>query len=215
MEKAKQFEPHFITVYCSECERETTMQWDIEQDGFKAYCPYCGKRLMMCSYCDHLENCDYDKDTDTCRYNNPQKDGAENSERNNNKTAKGYVELEIPDCCVGTDNRVHCPLAWHTRFCSKNSPKGDMMTGADWLEVYKSGKRPNWCPIHTIPEIAGETYFTDEEYRILLSALSHERKVCKKVQEEGEGEIDLIRVMDSLELKIRNIQYKGKHNGKE
>ena len=49
--------------------------------------------------------------------------------------------------------------------------------------------------------------FTDEEYRILLSALSRERKVCEKVDAEGNGEVNLGRLMDSIEKKISRIQY--------
>lgn len=72
--KSKDWKPNLITVYCSECEREVTLQWDFEQDGYKSFCPYCGERLMMCSYCDHLEDCDYDQASDSCRYNRPAKE---------------------------------------------------------------------------------------------------------------------------------------------
>ena len=131
--------------------------------------------------------------------------------------AKGYVELEIPDCCIDQKGRAQCPLAWHTRFCSEHSPKGLKMTAGDWLEVYESGKRPDWCPIRPLTETSEnhrETHFTDAEYRLLLSALSRERKVCASVNDLS-GEVDLMRLMDSLERKIRVIQYKEIHHGKE
>lgn len=52
-------------------------------------------------------------------------------------------------------------------------------------------------------------YFTDDEYRILLSALSRERQVCEKVDAECGGEKNLSMIMDSIERKIKTIQYKG------
>lgn len=59
-----------VTEYCSECESEITMRWNIREDGMKAYCPVCGKRLMLCSMCAiRTTTCDYDNDTDTCFFN--------------------------------------------------------------------------------------------------------------------------------------------------
>lgn len=51
-------------------------------------------------------------------------------------------------------------------------------------------------------------YFTDDEYRILLSALSRERQVCEKVDAECKGKKNLTMIMDSIERKIKTIQYK-------
>ena len=51
-------------------------------------------------------------------------------------------------------------------------------------------------------------YFTDDEYRILLSALSRERQVCEKVDNECDGDKNLTMIMDSIERKIKAIQYK-------
>lgn len=64
-----------VTEYCPECESEVEMRWDVEKDGYKAYCPVCGERLMLCDECQHrtggerTEDCDYDGTTDTCRFN--------------------------------------------------------------------------------------------------------------------------------------------------
>lgn len=65
-----------ITEYCSNCETEVTMEWDVEMYGYKAYCPFCGKRLMLCDMCQHPNgeeqatgDCDYDSRTDTCKFN--------------------------------------------------------------------------------------------------------------------------------------------------
>lgn len=51
------------------------------------------------------------------------------------------------------------------------------------------------------------TYFTDSEYRILLKALSREREVCEKVDMDCGEEHKLIRIMNSIEKKIKDIQY--------
>lgn len=68
-----------VTEGCPSCEKEVTLRWDTVRDGLKAYCPYCGGRLMLCSECD--ECCDFDTQTDSCRYNPPPsesvKEGAE------------------------------------------------------------------------------------------------------------------------------------------
>lgn len=55
-----------------------------------------------------------------------------------------------------------------------------------------------------------QTYFTDQEYRLVLQALHRERMVCEKVDEESkckESEHVLSSLMDSIEGKIRHIQY--------
>ena len=58
-----------VTEYCPECETEVTMQWDVRELGYKAFCPHCGKRLMLCSECQFIDGCDYDSETDSCRFN--------------------------------------------------------------------------------------------------------------------------------------------------
>ena len=64
-----------VVEYCSNCENEVELLWDVELDGYKTYCPYCGKRLMLCDMCQHdkddnyTDNCDYCTETDTCKYN--------------------------------------------------------------------------------------------------------------------------------------------------
>ena len=63
-----------VTEWCPFCDREVEMKWDIEADGYKAYCPYCGERLMLCDECRHpggefCDKCDYNAETDTCKHN--------------------------------------------------------------------------------------------------------------------------------------------------
>ena len=65
-------EPVTVTEVCPHCESEITMEWDVKTRGHKAVCPVCGNRLMLCDECQHGEpghRCDYDSDTDTCRFN--------------------------------------------------------------------------------------------------------------------------------------------------
>lgn len=65
---------HIITEVCPNCETEVEMSWSIEAHGYKAYCPYCGERLMLCDEClypsgEYTDNCDYCTATDSCRFN--------------------------------------------------------------------------------------------------------------------------------------------------
>ena len=64
-------EENEITEVCPHCESEITMQWSVEESGYKAYCPVCGKRLMLCSAChdDTGDMCDYDIKTNSCKFN--------------------------------------------------------------------------------------------------------------------------------------------------
>lgn len=40
-----------VTEWCSECEYENEFAWDVNEYGYKAYCPHCGAVLMLCSEC--------------------------------------------------------------------------------------------------------------------------------------------------------------------
>lgn len=54
------------------------------------------------------------------------------------------------------------------------------------------------------------TIFTDQEYRLLLAALSREKEVCRKVDRESSGDVNLERLMDNISRKISGIQYSRK-----
>ncbi len=65
-----------VTEFCPHCENEIEMRWDTDRLGYKAFCPVCGNRLMLCDECRHggpdggpIGPCDYDHETDTCRFN--------------------------------------------------------------------------------------------------------------------------------------------------
>lgn len=60
-----------IIEVCPHCENEIEMQWDINKRVYKAFCPVCGKRLMLCSECMNsgAGGCDYNSKNDSCRFN--------------------------------------------------------------------------------------------------------------------------------------------------
>lgn len=65
-----------VTEYCSTCETEITVRWNPRKDGYMIYCPSCGERLMLCDECQRRNtgnvfagDCDYDFNTDSCRFN--------------------------------------------------------------------------------------------------------------------------------------------------
>ena len=68
-------EDQVVIEFCPECENEIEMKWDVSRLGYKAFCPICGSRLMLCDRCQHDKNdkylgdCDYCSDTDQCRHN--------------------------------------------------------------------------------------------------------------------------------------------------
>lgn len=64
-----------VVEFCPNCETEVEMQWDVKVSGYKAYCPHCGGRLMLCDACLHPDGeynvgkCDYCAQTDSCKHN--------------------------------------------------------------------------------------------------------------------------------------------------
>lgn len=67
---------YIVTEVCPHCQSEVKMRWNTDTDGYKAFCPMCGKRLMLCDECCHSENaggCDYDMTTDSCKHNKPER----------------------------------------------------------------------------------------------------------------------------------------------
>ena len=65
----------FVTEWCSECGQEVTFARNIKEGGYKAFCPNCGARLMLCDECQHrtggerIGDCDYCKANDSCMFN--------------------------------------------------------------------------------------------------------------------------------------------------
>ena len=54
---------YVVTEWCSNCEYESESHgWDTARDGFQAFCPHCGKQLMLCDQCKHspdYQGCDW------------------------------------------------------------------------------------------------------------------------------------------------------------
>lgn len=59
----------YVTEFCPHCETEQTISWDVTKRGYKAFCPSCGKELLLCSECDGSKecgHCDWSKETGCC-----------------------------------------------------------------------------------------------------------------------------------------------------
>ncbi len=112
-----------VTEFCPGCEREVILNWDIEQDGFRAFCPYCGERLMLCDECQHRDgepDCDYDSKTDSCRYNRKETRAVTNMEKIKNMSreelAKFLMQIDLgptPYCGRECAERCEgCAIEW-------------------------------------------------------------------------------------------------------
>jgi len=61
-----------VIEVCPHCSNEVEMRWNTKVSGLRAFCPFCGNRLMLCSECDGMiVGCDYDSDSDTCKFSRP------------------------------------------------------------------------------------------------------------------------------------------------
>lgn len=97
-----------VVELCPSCGTEIEMRWNVKTDGFKAFCPVCGNRLMLCDECMHRTgechcDCDYDSETDSCRFN-PKEKVQLTIAADNNKPA-----LKVGDICIycfdGSENK--------------------------------------------------------------------------------------------------------------
>lgn len=55
----QQFE---VCEVCPECGAENIMTWNVETEGYVAYCPHCGSKMMLCDECLHADDakvCDW------------------------------------------------------------------------------------------------------------------------------------------------------------
>ena len=43
---------NMVVEVCPHCENEIEMRWDTSTMGFRAFCPVCGNRLMLCDESD-------------------------------------------------------------------------------------------------------------------------------------------------------------------
>ena len=69
-ERRNQIQQYEVVEVCPECGAENVMQWDIEKDGYVAYCSHCGSKMMLCDECIHSDNapiCDWNPCNGCCR----------------------------------------------------------------------------------------------------------------------------------------------------
>lgn len=61
---------NMVVEVCPHCENEIEMRWDTSTMGFRAFCPVCGNRLMLCDECLHTQDgdCDYDSELNSCKF---------------------------------------------------------------------------------------------------------------------------------------------------
>ena len=97
LNKGREIMRKHIVEYCANCETEVELLWDVKKDGYKAYCPYCRARLMLCDECQHrgkggklVDDCNYCRESDSCRFNPPLYDLESILKRTH---CKSYAEL--------------------------------------------------------------------------------------------------------------------------
>jgi DNA-directed RNA polymerase subunit RPC12/RpoP len=61
-EHRNQIQQYEVVEVCPECGEENIITWDVEKDGYVAYCPHCGSKMMLCDECLHADDakvCDW------------------------------------------------------------------------------------------------------------------------------------------------------------
>lgn len=69
-EAARAIQQYEVVEVCPECGAENIIRWDVEKDGYVAYCPHCGSKMMLCDECLHSDNapiCDWNPRNGCCR----------------------------------------------------------------------------------------------------------------------------------------------------
>lgn len=53
---------------CGNCGHENIFQWDVEADGYEAFCMKCGAPMLLCDACMHSDDNPYQScTTDICK----------------------------------------------------------------------------------------------------------------------------------------------------
>lgn len=62
--KKPEIEESFISEVCPHCDEENTFIWDVTKDGMMAFCPHCGKPMLICSMCEDQRcgKCPYEEE---------------------------------------------------------------------------------------------------------------------------------------------------------
>ena len=69
-EAARAIQQYEVVEVCPECGAENVMTWDVEKEGYVAYCPHCGSKMMLCDECIHADKtlpCDWSLSNGCCR----------------------------------------------------------------------------------------------------------------------------------------------------
>lgn len=69
-EAAKTIRQFEVCEVCPECGAENIMRWDVKKDGYVAYCPHCGSKMMLCDECFHSDDapiCNWSSRNGCCR----------------------------------------------------------------------------------------------------------------------------------------------------
>lgn len=59
---ARAIQQYEVVEVCPECGAENVMTWNVEKEGYVAYCPHCGSKMMLCDECLHADDakvCDW------------------------------------------------------------------------------------------------------------------------------------------------------------
>lgn len=57
MEQKESKRINVATEWCPTCENEVEINgWNVKEDGYRTYCPYCGHKLMLCDECMHTND---------------------------------------------------------------------------------------------------------------------------------------------------------------
>ena len=69
-EAAKAIQQSEVCEVCPECGAENIMRWDVKKEGYVAYCPHCGSKMMLCDECMNSDNapiCNWNPYNGCCR----------------------------------------------------------------------------------------------------------------------------------------------------
>ena len=61
-EAPRAIQQYEVVEVCPECGAENIIRWDVEKEGYVAYCPHCGSKMMLCDECLHADDakvCDW------------------------------------------------------------------------------------------------------------------------------------------------------------
>lgn len=95
------------TEICPHCEREITVNWDTEHDGYRIYCPSCGKQMMLCDACFNGE----DNPERICDW------------RPGEGCFRTKVKKDLPEDFVVLKDEMETPVRWEALLSLLGCPK--------------------------------------------------------------------------------------------